>query len=61
MENLFNAIRNSVDNETYYSIKDFQEVAEDPQSIEARKKVLEDLMKAKTNEKTQENDFVQGE
>ena len=52
---------NSMYDESYNSKKDFQEVAEDPQSIEARKKVLEDLMRAKTNEKSQENDFIQGE
>lgn len=41
--------------------EDLKETAEDPQSIEARKKVLADLTQAQTNERTQENQQEQGE
>ncbi len=41
--------------------EDLKETAENPQSIEARKKVLEDLTRAQSNELEQENQNEQGE
>lgn len=58
---MISALRDFVENEPTVTIKEFQEVAEEPQSMEVRKKVLDDLMKARTNEKSKEDEKVQGE
>lgn len=46
---------------TMLSIEDIIKIAEDPKSIEARKKVLEYLTRAQSNELEQENQNEQGE
>ncbi|MBR2588614.1 MAG: hypothetical protein IKD77_05375 [Bacilli bacterium] len=58
---MISAIRGIIENESSATIKDFQGVAEEPQSIEARKKVLDDLINARKNEKSKDDDKVKGE
>lgn len=41
--------------------EDLQEISEDPQSIESRRKVLDDLNRAQSNDLEQENQNEQGE
>ena len=41
--------------------EDLKEMSEDPKSIEARKKVLDDLINAQSNDLEQENQKEQGE
>ena len=52
---------NGINVQYSFSKEDLQEISEDPQSIEARRKVLDDLNRAQSNDLEQENQNEQGE